>query len=692
MRPTLLNLLFAPVSGLPGVGPRTGRLFDRLLCGGREARVLDLLLHLPAGLIDRRLRPKIAQAPLDAHVTLEATVVRHAPPRGRGPYRVLVEDETGDVELVFFLANTGWIEKSLPPGERRWISGRLELWDGHRQMAHPDHILDAAGFEKLAPVEPVYPLTEGLRQRAVAKAAEAALARLPALPDWGGPPGFMSFSEALRAAHHPQEPRDLAPEAPARRRLAYDEMLAGQLALALMRARERRRPGAASRGDGRLCARIVDALPFRLTGAQAQALAEIRADLESETRMLRLLQGDVGSGKTLVALLAMAGVVEAGRQAALMAPTELLARQHAASLARFSQPAGLRLALLTGREKGAARRDVLERLAAGEVDVAVGTHALFQEGVDFRDLALAVVDEQHRFGVRQRLALGEKGARADILAMTATPIPRTLALAYFGDMDLSALREKPPGRKPVETRALPVERLGELIERLGAALRAGAQAYWVCPLVEESAESDLAAASERREDLAKIFGEGVVGLVHGRMKGKDKDAAMAAFKAGETKLLVATTVIEVGVDVPAARIMVIEHAERFGLAQLHQLRGRVGRGAEKSSCVLLYKGPLGETAKARLEILRETEDGFRIAEEDLRLRGEGEVMGAKQSGLPGFRVADPAAHGDLLGWARRDAQEIVTQDPALESPRGEALRLALYLFERADAIRLLGAG
>ncbi len=692
MRPSLLNPLFAPAASLPGVGPKTGRLLDRLLGpGGGEARALDLLFHLPTGVLDRRNRPKIADAPMDTMVVIEVRVVEHRPARGKGPHRVLVEDGTGDVLLVFFLANPQWIERSLPVGATRWVSGKLELWDGHRQMVHPDRILDAEGLAKMAPVEPVYPLTDGLSQRVLAKAIEAALARLPALPEWRPEPGAPSFAEALRAAHRPQTPEDIEPAAIARLRLAADEMLAGQLALGLRRARLRRAPGRANAGDGRLVEKIVTALPFSLTGAQENALREIRADLAGESRMLRLLQGDVGAGKTLVALLAMASCVEAGRQAALMAPTEILARQHFAALSGFAAAAGLRLALLTGRDKGAVRAKTLDALAAGRIDIVIGTHALFQESVAFNDLGLAVIDEQHRFGVHQRLMLGDKGERADILAMTATPIPRSLVLTYFGDMDISAIREKPPGRRPVETRALPLDRIGELIERLHGAIANGAQAFWVCPLVEESEAIDAAAAEERFADLRQVFGD-PVGMVHGRMKGAEKDAAMAAFAAGTTKILVATTVIEVGVDVPNASIMVIEHAECFGLAQLHQLRGRVGRGAAQSSCILLYRAPLGETAKARIAILRETEDGFRIAEEDLRLRGEGEVLGSKQSGLPGFRLADPAAHGDLLVEARREAQRIIAENPALEGERGAALRLLLNIFERGEAIRLLGAG
>jgi ATP-dependent DNA helicase RecG len=437
--------------------------------------------------------------------------------------------------------------------------------------------------------------------------------------------------------------------------------------------------------------KIAAALPYTLTGSQTRAIGEIIADLEKPERMLRLLQGDVGSGKTVVALFAAASVIEAGRQAAIMAPTEILARQHLKTVTPPAAAAGIRVAMLTGREKGRERADMLAKLAAGDVDLLIGTHALFQEGVDFRDLALAVVDEQHRFGVHQRLALAQKGEAVDVLVMTATPIPRTLVLTYFGDMDMSELREKPPGRQPIDTRTIPLDRLDEMVDAVGRALAEGRRVYWVCPLVEESETSDLAAAGDRFDDLTRRFGE-QVGLVHGRMKGAQKDAAMASFARGDTRLLVATTVIEVGVDVPEASVMVIEHAERFGLAQLHQLRGRVGRGQGRSTCLLLYKTPLGETAKARLAVMRDSEDGFRIAEEDLRLRGEGDVLGTRQSGLPGFRVARLEAHGKLLQTARDDASLVLARDPGLTSPRGEALRTLLYLFDRDEAIRLLRAG
>ena len=698
MRPSLLDPLFAPAGSLPGIGPKNAKLFDRLLDKSQGSRVVDVLFHLPKATVDRRARPKIRDAVPDTIVTIEAVVTEHRDPgsaRSRAPFKVLVEDDTGDVELVFFLANHEWVRSKLPIGARRWISGKLELWDGRRQIVHPDRVMDAEELARLPAVEPVYGLTEGLYPRTVARAAETALKRLPRLPEWIAEETLSrlklpSFAEALGAMHRPARPEDIDPAGPAATRLAYDELLANQLALLLMRARLRAIPGRAHRGEGALSRRLEAALPFALTKAQEQAIAEIRADLKAEKRMLRLLQGDVGSGKTVVALMAMADVVEAGRQAAMMAPTEILARQHYERLAPLAERIGLRIKLITGRDRAPARRAALAELAEGKTDIAVGTHALIQESVAFADLGLAVVDEQHRFGVRQRLALASKGAAVDLLVMTATPIPRSLVLAYFGDMDVSALREKPPGRQPIDTRVMPVERLGEVVARLGQATAAGARAYWICPLVEESETTDVAAAEERAEALGAVFGR-AVGLMHGKMAGPERDAAMERFERGQTTIL-ATTVVEVGVDVPEATIMIIEHAERFGLAQLHQLRGRVGRGASRSSCLLVYKGPLGEAARARLETLRETEDGFRIAEEDLRLRGEGDVLGPRQAGAPGFRFARLDVHGGLLARAREEAQAALRRSERLAGEENRGLRLLLYLFERDEAARLIEAG
>jgi len=699
MRPTILNPLFAAVTSLPGIGSRLEKLYRRLLGRDEVPRVLDLIMHLPTGTIDRRARPKLRDVKPDTVVTVAVTIDRHRPPpphRARAPYQIYTSDETGDLILTYFNARKDYLETLLPVGARRYISGTAAFYDGTLQMVHPDRVVDEAGLASLPLIEPVYPLTEGLGANQVRKAVDAALARLPDLPEWQEPAwvarqGSPRFADALRTLHRPAEPANIDPAGAAWTRLAYDELLAGQLALALVRAHLRRPAGRPTVGDGHLRQRLIAALPYSLTASQSRAIADIVDDLARPERMLRLLQGDVGSGKTVVALIAMAAAIEAGRQAALMAPTEILARQHYATIAPLAAAAGIAVAVLTGRERGRERDDILERLARGNIQLLVGTHALFQEEVAFHDLALAVVDEQHRFGVHQRLALARKGEAVDILVMTATPIPRTLVLTYFGDMDISELREKPAGRQPIDTRTLALGRLDEVVDAIGRALGEGRRAYWVCPLVEESENVDLAAATDRFEELERRFGD-AVDLVHGKMKGADKDRAMARFAIGETQLLVATTVIEVGVDVPEATVMVIEHAERFGLAQLHQLRGRIGRGAGRSTCLLLYRAPLGETAKARLAIMRESQDGFRIAEEDLRLRGEGDVLGTRQSGLPGFKVARVDVHGKLIEAARDDAKLVLARDPTLASPRGEALRNLLYFFERDEAIRLIRAG
>jgi ATP-dependent DNA helicase RecG len=699
MRPSLLNPLFASVTALPGVGTKVEKLYGRLLGRPDGARVLDVLFHMPAGAIDRRARPKLRDVVFDTVVTVAVTVDRHrAPPphRPRAPYQIYAHDETGDLILTFFNAHRAYLEKLLPLGERRYVSGTISLYDGMLQMVHPDRVATEQDFAKLPLIEPSYPLTEGLTLNQLGRAVGAALSRVPQIPEWQEPSWvarerFPTFGEALTLLHRPAQPSDMLPESRAWSRLAYDELLAGQLALALVRAHVRRPLGRKTEGTGELRKRIIAALPYSLTASQAHAVTEVAADLAKPERMLRLLQGDVGSGKTVVALLVAATAIEGGRQAALMAPTEILARQHYNTITPLAAAAGMNVAILTGRERGRERSELLARLALGDVHMLIGTHAVFQQEVEFRDLALAVVDEQHRFGVHQRLALTKKGEAVDMLVMTATPIPRTLVLTYFGDMDVSELREKPAGRQPVDTRTVPVSRLEEVIQGVGRALAAGRRVYWVCPLVEESENVDLAAAEERFAALKHRFGA-MADLVHGRMKGTDKDQAMARFVAGETRLLIATTVIEVGVDVPEATAMVIEHAERFGLAQLHQLRGRIGRGAERSTCILLYKAPLGQTAKARLDIMRNTEDGFRIAEEDLKLRGEGDVLGTRQSGMPGFRIVRIETHAKFIGPARDDARLVMERDPTLASPRGQALRNLLYLFERDEAIRLIRAG
>jgi len=698
MRPLVLNPLFASLISLPGVGPKLERLFARLL-DHDPPRVIDLLFHLPSGSIDRRARPKLRDVQPGQVVTVTVKVDQHRPGpshRSRAPYRIYTSDDTGTLTLTYFNARKDYLEKLLPEGATRYVSGTAEFYDGQLQMVHPDRVVDEQSFAALPLIEPIYSLTEGLAAGNLRRAMEGALAKLPDLPEWQDEAWvsrerFPSFAIALRHLHRPAEPHDVAPESTAWTRLAYDELLAGQLALALVRAHMRKQAGRGSASEGRMRARILKSLPYALTHSQQKALDDITADLARPQRMLRLLQGDVGSGKTVVALAAAAAVIEAGRQAAFMAPTEILARQHLATIAPLAEAAGVRVAILTGRERGPARKEILDRLTLGDIDLLVGTHALFQEEVAFHDLALAVVDEQHRFGVHQRLALAQKGEAVDVLVLTATPIPRTLVLTYFGDMDVSELREKPPGRQPIDTRAIPLSRIEEVEEAVGRAIASKQRAYWVCPLIEESEKIDLAAAQARFDALRERFGK-MVDLMHGRMNGAEKDAAMQRFAAGDTQILVATTVIEVGVDVPQATIIVIEHAERFGLAQLHQLRGRVGRGPGHSTCLLLYKAPLGDTAKARIAVLRETEDGFRIAEEDLTLRGEGDLLGTRQSGMPGFRIARIEVHSKYLGAVRDDATLMLQRDPKLTTPRGQALRQLLYLFSKEEAVNLIRAG
>ena len=692
MRPAILDKQFAPVTALPGIGSQSAKLFERLA----GPLILDLAWHLPSGIVDRRSSPPIVALEPDRIATIAVRVERHQPGFGRRPYRVLCTDSTGTVTLVYFNVKGDQLARLLPLGAERVVSGRVEFYGGMPQMAHPDLVLRPDELDSLKPIEPVYPLTGGLSPRLVQRAVGAALDLLPKLPEWIDRAlrerrRWPAWDEAVRQAHGPQAEADLLPTSPARERLAYDEIFASQLAVALVRARRHRQKGRVIAGTGALTYRVESALGFSLTGAQRLAIAEVAAEMAEPRRMVRLLQGDVGSGKTVVALMAMLTAVEGGGQAALMAPTEILARQHHATLQRHAAAARVEVGFLTGREKGRARASMLASLASGLTPIVVGTHALLQADVEFRDLALVVIDEQHRFGVEQRLGLYAKGRDADTLLMSATPIPRTLMMTAYGDLDVSRLTEKPPGRHPVDTRTVALERIEDVVAAVGRALAHKAKVYWICPMVEESETADLAAVEERYKALMPVF-PGRVGLVHGRMKSADKDRAMAGFAGSEFDLLVATTVVEVGVDVPEATVMVVEHAERFGLAQLHQLRGRIGRGHKPSTCLLLYQSPLGDMAKQRLTILRETEDGFRIAEEDLRLRGAGELLGTRQSGLPTLRLADLAVHEELVAIAHDDARRVLERDPHLESERGQALRTLLYLFRRDEAVQYLRAG
>jgi ATP-dependent DNA helicase RecG len=693
-RPASLFPLFAQIETLAGIGAKTAQALSQI---GVE-RPRDMLFTLPHSVVDRRPVDTIQGVAAPAVVTVTVTVGAHLPARRRGgPSRVLVEDAGAEFQLVFFHAKGDWLTRQLPPGSRRIVSGKLEVFDGIAQMVHPDYILAEEAADEIARFEPIYPLTAGVTQKVMAKAAAGALARLPVLEEWIDPAlrareGWPGWADALRVAHAPKGMADLAPQAPARLRLAYDELFAHQLTLALARRMQRRAKGRVTRATGAVSQQVLDALPYQPTGAQQRAVAEILADMASPRRMHRLLQGDVGAGKTLVAFLALLAAVEAGGQGVMMAPTEILARQHLDGLAPLAALAGVRLEILTGRDKGGERAAKLSDLASGAIQILVGTHAVFQKDVHFQDLRLSIIDEQHRFGVAQRMELGAKGQAVDVLVMTATPIPRSLALAQYGDMDVSVLDEKPPGRKPVKTALISNGRLDEVVAHLRKAIAEGRQAYWVCPLVEESEVVDLTSAEDRFAMLRAALGEAHVGLVHGQMPVAQKDAAMSDFVAGRSRVLVATTVIEVGVNVPNASIMVIERAETFGLAQLHQLRGRVGRGAADSTCLMIYQPPLSETGERRLQILRESEDGFRIAEEDLAMRGAGDMIGTAQSGLPRFRIADLDRQAGLMAVAQTDARALLHADPELASPRGQAARVLLWLMEQDRAIKLIDVG
>ncbi|MDC0649652.1 ATP-dependent DNA helicase RecG [Alphaproteobacteria bacterium] len=702
-RPAEIFQLFASTTSLAGVGAKLASVLEKRI----GQHVIDVLRHLPIGLIDRSQRPSLANIDDGTIATFDLLVISHdRPPRGvRRPYRVFCENETGALELVFFHAHDDYVAKQLPIGERRLISGRVELFQGRVQMAHPDHILPPSQASKMPVFEPIYPLTAGLTPKILRRTIADALTRIPDLSEWIPPVivqqhGWPDFATAMRAVHAPQNAADLMPTSPVRARLAFDELLANQLAMRMVRhSAAEATPGRAYCGDGHITNKLRASLPYEMTGAQNRAIDEITSDQAKPKRMLRMLQGDVGSGKTLVALWAMLNTMEAGAQAALLAPTEVLARQHHASIQAMLAPLDIEIGLLLGQGRGPAnaktgttnmpvlsRKHTLEKLSDSSLSLVVGTHALLSETVAFHDLGLAVVDEQHRFGVRQRILLGEKGAQVDVMVMTATPIPRSLAMTAYGDLDHSRLDEKPLGRLSIDTRVLPSDRLGDVISSLARALSEGKRAYWICPLVEESDKLDIAAAEDRFAALARALPDITVALAHGKMKAGERDSAMQAFRDGAAQLLVATTVVEVGVDVPEASIIIIEHAERFGLAQLHQLRGRVGRSDQQSSCLLVYHGALSETAAKRLGVMRNTNDGFVIAEEDLELRGPGEFLGQRQSGMPEFVLADLAAHRDLLTLARNEAGRILEQNDQ------NHMNLLLSLFECDSAVKFLASG
>lgn len=695
-----LSALQGPLDSLGGVNVARSRLLAKIAGG---ARVMDLLFCLPESVVDRRLRPSLAQLRADTIATVSGTVmdVRAPAPRTRQPWRATLSDNTGVLEIAFF---SPWQAKQAVTGAQLAVSGKVERFGERLCMTSPDYLLPARQIERIPLLDPVWPLTAGLFAGQVRQAMTAALALLPPnLPEWHDPAlitqrNWPDFTTALTWMHRPDSIPDSqsgahwqAARTRAQARLACDELLADQLAMRIAQRASRSRPGRSLQGNGELQKQALAAFGHPLTPGQTHVLRQIEADMATPHRMSRLLQGDVGAGKTLVALLAMLRAVEAGAQAAIMAPTEILARQHAATFTRLSP---VPVAFLCSSVKGKARKQALADMADGTARLIVGTHALVQDSVTFADLGLAVVDEQHRFGVDQRLTLVEKGHNADMLVMTATPIPRTLLLTQFGDMQVSRLEGKPSGRKPIRTSLHGLSGMDNILAAIARALQAGAQIFWVCPLVSESEALDIAAAEARQAVLVDRFGD-LVGLAHGRQDTNAREQALQDFASGKTRILVATTVIEVGVDVPSATVMVIEHAERFGLAQLHQLRGRVGRGSKASYCLMLHEDGLGQTARRRLTCLRETEDGFLIADEDFRLRGGGEATGRRQSGLPEYRMAPEVLVDLLLDTAHAEAERILPDAGAKAAGPYRlpaSARLLLTLFGKTDAARIFSGG
>ena len=696
-----LDYYLTELHTLAAIGKRREKFYKKLV----GERFIDLLWHLPTQLSFRTKIDNIQEAPENTLVTFEATVELHQPGlRRRSPYRIWMRDNKNNrFELLFFNAYDRFLQRVAPEGRKIGISGQLKCDRAHDtvryHMSHPDFMGPLDEMGKWIGAERIYGLTAGLTRSMVASVIDQVIKPSKEMPEWITDSTYPSFLSALKNVHQPQVYENLNFTDPSRQRLIFDEFLAYHLGMALSNRRTKPKVISKNTYVPKLAAQLEELLPFKLTNAQISAIAELRGDMQNGQQMVRLLQGDVGSGKTLVAVMAALDVADQGLQTAILVPTEILSRQHSAKIGELLQPLGLTVAMLTGREKGKARDKVIETIKSGEATIVVGTHALLEDSVIFQNLGLVVIDEQHRFGVEQRLALASKSKTAHILSMTATPIPRTLVLANHGDMDVSILNEKPLGRKIIQTKVISVDRLDEVIEQIKAIMSKGRQVYWVCPLIEESEKSDLAAAVARCDVLREIFGDKVE-LMHGRMKGPEKDAAMQRFLSGEATLLVSTTVIEVGVDVPQATVMVIEHAQRFGLAQLHQLRGRVGRNDIQSFCLLLYGQPLSFQARRRLETMRDCHDGFKIAEEDLRLRGGGEIIGTKQSGVPKFRLcdlvqedpADAILLEGLFAKAHNMANEALKNDPDLSSPQGLALRelLILHEYDNAELLRKSG--
>ena len=685
MRPKILYKLFSNIISLKGIGPKNAKVIERL-CG---KYVIDLLFHKPSTYIDRRNSPKIIDLEEGKIATIIVTIDSHSPSfNKRMPYRINCTDNTGSVSIVYFNLRGPYLKKIFPVGRQKVISGKFEKFNDNFQITHPQHVVDIDNLDNVKKIECIYPLTSGLTSKTIQKSINSALINLDPLPEWIPDDkirtnNWPNWNEAIKKIHNPINTSDSV-NSLFLERLVFDELLAQQLTIRLIKNKISHTQGIALERNNKFINQLEKKLDFSLTNDQLKTIDEISSDQSKPSKMLRLLQGDVGSGKTIVALFAMMQCLENEKRSILMAPTEILAEQHFNTIANIINSMNLTCSLITSSTKENHNFNA---------DILIGTHALFQEKVSFDNIGLVVIDEQHKFGVHQRILLNEKaGNDCDILLMTATPIPRTLELAAYGDTDISKIMEKPKNRKEINTKSINITKVEDLKKSLNKIIDKGEKIYWVCPLVDESEKLQLQSVNERLKDLRNYYNDYSVEIVHGQMQQEDKNSVMQKFKSGKVNILVATSVIEVGIDDPDATVIIIENAERFGLSQLHQLRGRVGRGAKTSTCILLFNGPLTENAKRRIKIMKETNDGFKIAEEDLDIRGAGEILGSKQSGVPNFKLSNLDKHKHLLEEARETAIKTIKDDPQLKSSLGKAQRVLLHLFRNDVAIDYLKTG
>ena len=696
IRPQFLFPLFGSLENLKGIGSKTVLNLKKI----GIYKPLDFLYSFPTNLKTRVFANTVSDLNVNKVVIIKIKIIKHNFKYFKGPLNIEVTDGLKKINLIFFNAKNDWIKKNFPIEQERIISGKLEKYKNQFQIIHPDYIEKIFDIDKIPVIEPIYSLTKGISQKVFLNSVNQILQLISeeiSNCEWINKKrlkemNWTDFKNSLKKIHNPKTNEDISLNSNYRLRLAYDELLSHQLSLVIARSFSKKNTKKRKKIGYKFSTLMKKRLPFSLTNSQEKCIAEIQSDLSRDERMYRLIQGDVGSGKTLVAFFSMLFVAENSGQAVLMVPTDILAKQHYNNFQEYTKDIEVNSVLLTGKMKTNEKKQVLEAIKLGQADIIIGTHSLFQKGVIFENLELVIIDEQHKFGVQQRHDLIQKGENLDILVMTATPIPRTLELANYGDMDISRILDKPMNRQKIDTSIISEKKIEILISRILEICKKGTQSYWVCPLIEEGDKSELVAIEQRFSSLNKMLPGIKIDILHGKMSEEQKNKIMTSFKNGNIQILLATTVIEVGIDVPNATIIVIEGAERFGLAQLHQLRGRVGRGKKQSNCILIYSKNIGRLGKERLEVLRKFDNGFDIAEEDLKMRGGGNPIGQQQSGIPKFRIANLDFDKELLSYANQDANEIIKNNKYLKGEHGKNLRVLLHLMNKDNSLKLLESG